>query len=206
MSFKKAKEFAKSLQQTFTAVIPDGTGETYTAIFRLLSGEEAVWSLRIDPTLESETSFRIQQDLRSAISSIVKFVESEEILYPSDIVEVLFSPEELLDPAMLLNSNSNEATRIVYRGYWLQIKNCKTEEDYQNLPILIKEVMWELLYKGFRLTFDGEYLIMFVNLYNLAYRQVRPTVESEQLKRTLKLMLAKLEAREADSNVATQAD
>lgn len=205
MSFKKATEFAKSLQQTFTAIIPDGTGETYEATFRLLSGEEAVWSLRIDPSVESETSFRIQQDLRSAISSIVKFKEGEEILYPADILEVLFSPEELLDPAMLLGSNPDEATRIVYRGYWLQIKNCKTEEDYKNLPILIKEAMWELLHKGFRLSFDGEYLIMFVNLYNLAYRQVRPTVESEQLKRTLRLMLAKLEARDSE-NASSKAD
>ena len=49
MSFKKAVIAAKKMQQIFSATLPAGDGSEFEASFKVLTGEEGVWTLRIDP-------------------------------------------------------------------------------------------------------------------------------------------------------------
>ena len=64
MSFKKAIETAKKMQQNFEVSLSDGGSGNFDATFKILTGEEAVWTYRIERLNETEVSFQIIQNFR----------------------------------------------------------------------------------------------------------------------------------------------
>lgn len=203
MSFQKVVAAAKASKQTFQVEIPDGSGGYYTAYFRMLNGLEAMWTLRIQGTSETATSYQVQQDLRAAMASLIKFEdpgEATSVLWPCDILRVLYTKEQLQDPLVLLQTDADDKLRILYRGYLEEISRAKSEEEVNKLTPNVKEFLWELLLNGFVLSFDQEYLLLFIQKYLQGYRLVRPSVVDGQLVSVLQSLLAQAKVNEADTD------
>ena len=187
MSFKKAVEQAKKMQQNFTVELPDGSGGTFEGIFKILTGEEAVWTYRIQRKNETEISFEIIQNFRLFCASILAFKSKnengqEEILQIGDILKMLYLPEELEDVKSLpLNFDEIGLNELIYSQYLTAIKNIKSEEDYKKLPLPAREFAWELIYKGMYILFDQDYVFTLTTTFLDAYRKIRPNPAEEQL-------------------------
>jgi hypothetical protein len=188
MGFKQAHEAVKKLQQTFSTTIPDSQGGSFTAYFRVLNGKEAIWSFRIRDE-DTDAAFNIQYNLRAAIASLIKFEDEgnpETTLWPYDIIETLFSPEQLEDPYLILEPNAKDsAIRLLHKGYLEEIKRVGSDEELIKLTTHVQEFSWDLMLKGFQLEFDSEYLQMFATHYIAEYRRIRPSTLSDQLKSIL---------------------
>ena len=185
MSFKKAIETAKKMQEHFKFEIPDGAGGKFTATCKLLTGEEAVWTYRVDRTNETPDSFQLIQNFRIFCASLLSFksVENgvEETLYPGDIIKQLYTPEELKNVGRLpLDFDEAGLTELVYAEYLNALFQVKSEEEFKQLPLKVKEMAWELIYKGIYFIFDQDYLFTLTTAFLYTYRNLRPNPIEEQ--------------------------
>jgi hypothetical protein len=210
MSFKNLVKVVREMQDKFTVDIPDASGGSFIAHFKLLTGNEALWNFRLNPSKEYESSFTFQFDLRSFVSSLIKFEEAGETdLYPFNILSVLFEldhPEYLKSPVEFVLGQQEAATVLLYQGYWEQIRACKSEADYDSLQLPVKEFLWDLLYKAFLEFFEPDYLLVMTERYNYAYRTNRPNIFANHLKTSLKNLLDAQNALKEETSDAPKAD
>lgn len=185
MSFKKAIETAKKMQEHFKFEVPDGAGGNFTATCKLLTGQEAVWTYRVDRKNETEDSFQIIQNFRIFCASLLSFksVENgvEEILYPGDILKLLYTPEELENVERLpLDFDNAGLTALIYKEYLNAVFKVKNEEEFKQLPLKVREMVWELLYKGIYYTFDQDYIFTLTTAFLYTYKNLRANPVEEQ--------------------------
>lgn len=206
MAFKNAVKAAKLMQQNFTLNLPTGEGEEFEATFKILTGEEGVWTLRVDPVEEDSASYGFLQDLRTFVASLVSFKEGEEVLTTKDIISVFFSDQELANPSLLISQakkDSLEQVRIL--SMWERVQACKTVEEIQALPLLCKEIIWELLLRGFLLTFENDYLMLILAHFNSNLNKIKPNyIVTEFLRATDLLLENKKKAVEDAHDTETQ--
>lgn len=185
MSFKKAVEVAKKMQEHFSFEIPDGAGGKFVATCKVLTGEEAMWTYRVDRTNETPESFQLIQNFRIFCASLLSFksVENgvEEISYPGDIIKQLYTPEELKNVGGLpLNFDEAGLTELVYTEYLDALFKVKSEEEFKKLPLKVREMTWELIYKGIYYIFDQDYIFTLTTAFLYTYRNLRPNPVEEQ--------------------------
>lgn len=204
MAFKKAIAAAKKMQQVFKVTLPAGDGSDFEATFKVLTGEEGVWTLRIDPIEEDSSSYGFLSDLRTFVASIESFQEGEENLTSKDLIHLFFSDKELANPSLILHSirkDSLEQVKIV--ALWEQIEASTTVEEIHALPQAAKEILWELLMKGFLLTFESDYLMLLLAHYNNALAKVKPNYIVEEFLRSTDKLLAARTAKAVSEAEAT---
>lgn len=210
MSFKKAIETAKKMQQNFEVEIPDGSGGSFIATCKILTGEEAIWTYRLERRNETEVSFEIIQNFRVFCASILCFKSknedgTEEILQIGDILKLLYLPEELADinklPIDLDNYGLNE---LIYEQYIQNLLNVKDIEEYKKLTVKNKHFAWELLYKGMYFTFDQDYVYTLTTTFLSVYRKIRPNPVEEQLMASIMQIVNEAKMRANDEKSETE--
>lgn len=191
MSFKNAVKAAKQMQQNFVALLPTGDGSEFEATFKVLTGEEGIWTMRIDPMEQDSASFGFLQDLRSFVASLISFKEGEEILTTKDILYVFFSEQELSNPSLLIHPFTKDSIEQVRAmSTWDHIKKCNTVEEIQVLPLSCKELIWELLLRGFLLTFENDYLMLIVAHFNTHLNKIKPNYIVSEFLRASDVLLS----------------
>ena len=186
MSFKKAIETAKKMQQNFQVSLSDGESGNFDATFKILTGEEAVWTYRVERRNETEVSFQVIQNFRVFCASLLSFKSKNEageneFLQVGDIIKMLYTPDELKDVKSLpLNFDETGVNELVYTQYLETLYGVKNEEEYKKLPLQTRELAWELIYKGMYFTFDQDYVFNITSTFLTAYRKIRPNPVEEQ--------------------------
>jgi hypothetical protein len=185
MSFKKAIKSAKAMQQTFDVDMSVGPDIAFTGRFRTLRGEPTVWTLRIDNTEETGVSYGFLLDLRIFCASIVSFTDEDGVALPIQIIQNMFTDGELTNPSRLVNPDRKDIfTETKIFTMWQELSaNCKKESDYDNLPLVAKELIWDLLLRGMILTFDREYNMMFLAKFNNELDKLAPNLVVSELER-----------------------
>ena len=192
-NFKKLAQEAKKLQQFYVGNFQSSEG-LFKFTYRLLNGIDGMWVFKGNFSAESATSQGLLIDHRSACASLVSLEDdSGDILNPVEIVKILFSEEQLENVENLLEKfNDNEIEKISYKILWDASKNVKTIPDFLALGSSNKEIVWELLHLGFRLTFDTDFNIQFGYTWATAYKELKPnpavlamTTQIEQIRKSL---------------------
>jgi hypothetical protein len=197
MSFKKAVATAKQLHQTFEIELPSVDGENFIGKFRVTTGKEGTWVLRINPEQYSGSAYGFVLDLRTFVASLVAFKEEEEIILPMEIIQTFFTEQELANPSRIIHVDLQDSfTEAQYVEIWTNCRKCKTEEDVEKLPTTAREFMWELLLRGFLSTFDNDYLFLLLAHYNRGLEIVKPNLLVTQFFREASKLL-KLRIEEA---------
>lgn len=177
MSFKKAVESAKLLHQTFDLELPAIDGETFTGKFRVTTGQEGTWVLRINPDHFSGSAYGFILDLRTFVASLISFKEGDETILPMEIIQTFFTEAELANPSRITHIELQDSfTELQFAEIWKKCLGCKTEADVSGLPVAAKEFMWELLLRGFLSTFDNDYLFLILAHYNRGLEVVKPNI------------------------------
>ena len=186
MSFKKAIETAKKMPQHVQVSLSDGESGNFDATFKILTGEEAVWTYRVERRNETEVSFQVIQNFRIFCASLLSFKSKNEageneFLQVGDIIKMLYTPDELKDVKSLpLNFDETGINELVYTQYLETLYGVKNEEEYKKLPLQTRELAWELIYKGMYFTFDQDYVFNITSTFLTAYRKIRPNPVEEQ--------------------------
>jgi hypothetical protein len=201
MSFKKAVQAAKQLHQVFELELPSMDGETFKGRFRVTTGKEGIWILRINNEVLSGTSYGFTLDLRTFVASLLSFQDGEDIILPTEIIQTFFTPEELQNPSRIIHVGLQDSfTEAQYVEMWQNCCKVTKEEDFENLPAASKEFLWELLLRGFLSVFDTDYLFLLLAHYNRGLEVVKPNLLVTQFFREASKLL-KLRIEEGQSEL-----
>lgn len=182
MNFRKLTLEAKKLQQTYETFMQTAEGD-FTFTYQMLTGLDGLWVFRGNFASESATSQALLIDHRSACASLISLKDEEEILNPIEIIKVLYSEEELNEVDSLLEKyDDNEIEKETYKLLWESCKNVKGVEEFRALPLVNKEVVWDLLHNGFRRTFDTDFNLQFGFQWANAYKEIRPNPSAGAIK------------------------
>lgn len=212
MSFKKALETAKKMQQNFEVELSDGSGGNFKGVFKILTGEEAVWTYRLERRNETEVSFQIIQNFRVFCASLLNFKNknengTEEILQVGDIIKMLYTPEELANVKSLpLNFDEAGINELVYTQYLEDLYKIKSDEEYKKLPLQAREVAWDLIYKGMYYTFDQDYIFNITSTFLTEYRRIRPNPVEEQFMASVTKIVNEAKAQMAERANESKSD
>lgn len=210
MSFKKAIETAKKMQQHFEVEISDGSGGSFISTCKILTGEEAVWTYRLERRNETDVSFEIIQNFRVFCASILSFKSknddgTEEILQIGDILKLLYLPTELADVKKLpIDLDDYGLNELIYEQYIQNLFNVKDVEEYKKLTIKNKQFAWELLYKGMYFTFDQDYVYTLSTTFLSVYRKIRPNPVEEQIMASIMQIVDEAKMRANDEKPETE--
>lgn len=208
MSFKKAVEAAKLLHQTFEIELPSLDGDNFTGKFRVTTGKEGTWILRINPEQYSGTAYGFILDLRTFVASLVSFKDADETIVPTDIIQTFFTKEELANPSRIVHVDLQDSfTEAQYVEMWQNCCKVTKEEDFENLPLTSREFLWELLLRGFLSTFDNDYLFLLLAHYNRGLEIVKPNLLVTQFFREAsKLLKLRIEESHVESEAEAKKD
>jgi hypothetical protein len=206
MSFKKAVQSAKLLQQVFEIEIPAVDGENFVGKFHVTTGKEGTWILRINPEQYSGSAYGFVLDLRTFVASLVALKEEEDLILPMEIIQTFFTEAELQNPSRIVHVNLQDSfTEMQYVEMWQNCLKCKTEADVEKLPTSTREFMWELLLRGFLITFDNDYLFLMLAHYNRGLEIVKPNLLVTQFFREAsKLLKLRIEESAGEQPEAPQ--
>ena len=204
MSFKTAVQAAKQLHQVFELDLPSLDGDTFKGRFRVTTGKEGTWILRISNEVFSGTAYSFVLDLRTFVASLLSFKEDDETILPTEIIQTFFSADELQNPSRIIHVDPQDAfTEAQYVEMWQTCCKLKKEEDFEDLPTTSKEFLWELLLRGFLSVFDNDYLFLLLAHYNKGLEVVKPNVLVTQFFREAsKLLKQRIEEGQSASEAA----
>lgn len=196
-SFRKLAQEVKKQHQTFTALLQSSEG-TFKLTFRTLNGIDGTWIFRGNFALESATSQGILIDHRSACASLLTLEDEEgEILTPVQILEVLYTKEELDNIAGILEKfNDGELDKLSYKMLWEASKHATTLEDFLSLGLSNKELIWDLLHMGLRSFFEADFNLKFGFAWAESYKELRPHPAALAIRNQLKKLQELKDAEE----------
>lgn len=206
-NFRKLAVEAKKLHEYYHGTMESEEG-VFKFTYRLLNGMDGMWVFKGNFAGESSTSQNLLLDHRSACASLVSLEDdSGDILTPVDIVKVLFPEDELEKVEDILEKFSdNEVEKLSYKVLWDASKNIKTVEEFLALGSANKEIIWELLHLGFRLTFDTDFNLSFGYTWAQAYKGIRPNPVALALQTQLDKIRANMIAESAQAAQAAAAE